>query len=88
MVIGVEGDEDADESEHVEEDDGRDSVGEAGDASSELYVVGTESVGMTSRMGSSSATSRSNPNSNERSLMNAQYLSAGNAYGCDWMKTL
>ncbi len=35
MVIGVEGDEDADESEHVEEDDGRDSVGEAGDASSE-----------------------------------------------------
>ena len=87
VQVGVRGGEGA-ESEHVEEDDGRESVGETGDASSVSSAAWDGSTGLTSRIGSSSTTSRFNPNSDDKSLMNAQYLSAGNAYGCDWMKDL
>lgn len=86
-LVGVRGGEGA-ESEHVEEDEGRESVGETGDASSASSAAWDGLAGLTSRTGSSSATSRFNPNSDDKSLMNAQYLSAGNAYGCDWMKVL
>ena len=44
-LIGVEGDEDADESEHAEEDDGKDKVGDEGDANSKSWAVGTGSAG-------------------------------------------
>lgn len=79
-ILGVTGEDEVDELDHVDDEEGSDSVGEDGESTSESYeMIGSESVLMTRLIGSSSVTCRSNPNSADKSHINVRYLSRGSA---------